>query len=66
MKESGILMPVSALPSRTGIGELGAQTREFLKLLRENKVTIWQVLNSHQSDINWCDRRDYGIPEDRG
>ena len=44
MKESGILMPVSALPSRTGIGELGAQTREFLKLLRENKVTIWQIL----------------------
>lgn len=44
MKESGILMPVSALPSRTGIGELGAQTREFLKLLRENKVTIWQLL----------------------
>ena len=31
-----------------------------------NKVTIWQVLNSNQSDINWFDRRDYGIPEDRG
>ena len=37
-------MPVSALPSRTGIGELGAQTREFLKSLRENQVTIWQIL----------------------
>lgn len=31
-----------------------------------NKVTIQQVLNSYRSDINWFDRRDYGIPEDRG
>ena len=31
-----------------------------------NKVTIRQMLNSYQSDINWFDRRDYGIPEDRG
>lgn len=44
MRESGILMPVSALPSRTGVGELGSETYTFLKALKENGVTIWQIL----------------------
>ena len=37
-------MPVSALPSRTGVGELGAQAYHFIDLLRENGVKIWQIL----------------------
>ena len=44
MRESGILMPVSSLPSRTGVGELGAQAYHFIDLLRENGVKIWQIL----------------------
>ena len=47
---------------------MGCRGKEILsgENVLNNKVTIWQVLNSHQSDINWCDRRDYGILEDRG
>ena len=37
-------MPVSALPSRTGVGELGALVYHFIDLLRENGVKIWQIL----------------------
>ena len=37
-------MPVSALPSRTGVGELGAYAYEFVEALRENGVKIWQIL----------------------
>ena len=44
MRETGILMPVSSLPSRTGVGELGSRAYEFIKLLKENGVSIWQIL----------------------
>lgn len=44
MKETGILMPVSSLPSETGIGELGKEALRWLELLEESSVTIWQIL----------------------
>ena len=44
MRETGILMPVSSLPSRTGVGELGKETYTFLDILKEAGVKIWQVL----------------------
>lgn len=44
MKKSGILMPVASLPSRTGVGELGAEAEHFLQLLKENGIGIWQIL----------------------
>ena len=44
MRESGILMPVSALPSNTGVGELGADTFRFIKNLKDTGVKIWQIL----------------------
>ena len=37
-------MPVSSLPSRTGVGELGKETYRFIELLKENGVKIWQIL----------------------
>ena len=44
MKKSGILMPVASLPSRTGVGEMGAEAYRFIQLLKENGVKIWQIL----------------------
>ncbi|MDY2997137.1 MAG: 4-alpha-glucanotransferase [Faecalimonas sp.] len=44
MRETGILMPVSSLPSRTGVGELGRETKVFLDYLKEAGVKIWQIL----------------------
>ena len=44
MRKTGILMPVSSLPSRTGVGEMGAEAYRFLALLKENGVRIWQIL----------------------
>ena len=37
-------MPVSALPSRTGVGELGASAYQWIDLMHESGVTIWQIL----------------------
>lgn len=44
MRESGILMPLSSLPSSYGIGELGAETLSFVENLKETGITIWQLL----------------------
>lgn len=37
-------MPVSALPSNTGIGELGEDTFRFIENLKKVGVKIWQIL----------------------
>lgn len=44
MRQTGILMPVVSLPSRTGVGELGAEAYHFLTILKENGIKIWQIL----------------------
>ena len=43
-RSSGILMPVSSLPSPHGIGTLGAAAREFVDFLAAAKQTWWQIL----------------------
>ena len=42
MRKAGVLMPVSALPSRIGAGELGEAAFHFIELLKKNHVKIWQ------------------------
>lgn len=42
--KAGILMPVSSLPSKYGIGSLGQAAHDFIDFLSETKQTCWQVL----------------------
>lgn len=44
MRQTGILMPVSALPSPYGAGELGEAAHHWIRLLKENGIRIWQIL----------------------
>ena len=44
MRKTGILMPVSALPSSTGVGELGPAAWHWIQVMEENGVKIWQIL----------------------
>ncbi len=44
MRESGILLPVTALPSRHGIGKLGQAAYDFVDFLRGAGCHYWQVL----------------------
>ncbi|MBO4411685.1 MAG: 4-alpha-glucanotransferase, partial [Lachnospiraceae bacterium] len=44
MKRAGILAPVFSLPGRFGIGDFGPSAYEFLDILHESRVSIWQVL----------------------
>lgn len=44
MRKAGILMPVASLPSNYGIGDFGHTSYEFIDLLSQSKVKIWQIL----------------------
>ena len=41
-------MPVSALPSTTGVGELGRASYQWIDIMKENGVKIWQILPLHR------------------
>ena len=42
--KSGILMPISSLPSEYGIGSFGKSAYAFVDFLKETKTKCWQVL----------------------
>ena len=44
MRQNGILMPVSALPSPYGIGCFSKEAYEFVDQLKEAGQTLWQIL----------------------
>ena len=44
MRASGILLPVSSLPSKYGIGTFGQAAREWVDFLSRAKQRYWQVL----------------------
>ena len=44
MREAGILLPIFSLPSRRGIGSLGAEAREFIDFLSRCGQSVWQIL----------------------
>ncbi len=44
MRASGILYPISSLPSRFGIGSFSREAYEFVDFLREAGQSYWQVL----------------------
>lgn len=44
MREAGILIPLASLPSDYGIGEMGKHSYEFVDLLKQSNIKIWQIL----------------------
>jgi 4-alpha-glucanotransferase len=44
MRQAGILLAVSSLPSRHGIGDFGPSAYEFIRYLRRTGMRLWQVL----------------------
>ncbi len=44
MRKSGILMPVSSLPSKYGIGTFGKAAYEFVDRLQKGGQSLWQIL----------------------
>ena len=44
MRTSGVLMPISSLPSPYGIGTMGKEARKFVDFLEKAGQTYWQIL----------------------
>lgn len=44
MRKSGILLPVSSIPSKYGIGTFSKQAYEFIDLLKKAGQSYWQIL----------------------
>ncbi|MEG2770362.1 MAG: 4-alpha-glucanotransferase, partial [Oscillospiraceae bacterium] len=44
MRKSGILMPITALPSNYGIGTLGQEAYRFVDFLKKSGQGFWQIL----------------------
>jgi len=44
MRKSGILLPLSSLPSASGIGTLGRPARDFIDFLEKAGQSLWQIL----------------------
>ena len=44
MRQSGVLMHVTSLPSRGGIGTLGQAAYDFVDFVKSSGMTIWQML----------------------
>ena len=44
MRASGILLHISSLPNKYGIGTFGENAYEFVRFLEKSKQKYWQVL----------------------
>lgn len=44
MREAGLLLPLSSLPSDYGIGDMGKHSYELIDLLKECGFHLWQIL----------------------
>ena len=44
MRKSGILLPVSSIPSRYGIGAFSKEAYQFVDFLKEAGQKLWQIL----------------------
>ena len=44
MRASGILLPVSSLPGKYGIGSFSEEAYKFVDFLKDSKQQYWQIL----------------------
>ena len=41
---AGILMPIASLPSNDGVGTLGREAYQFVDMLAQMGIRVWQIL----------------------
>lgn len=48
-RKSGVLLHISALPSKYGIGSFGSESYEFIDYLVKSKQKVWEILPLNQT-----------------
>ena len=61
VRKSGVLLPMTALPSKYGIGDLGPEATRFAEFLNGAGQTVWQVLPLTAVD-GGCGNSPYSPP----
>jgi 4-alpha-glucanotransferase len=54
IRSSGVLLPISCLPTSFGIGDLGPAAYRFVDLLHESKQRFWQILPLNPTVSTYC------------
>jgi 4-alpha-glucanotransferase len=54
IRSSGVLLPISCLPTSFGIGDLGPAAYQFVDLLHESKQRFWQILPLNPTVSTYC------------
>lgn len=49
---AGVLLHITSLPSKYGIGDLGKSAYQFIDYLKKSKQRYWQILPIHPVDAN--------------
>lgn len=49
--KTGLLLPISSLPSKYGIGSFGKSAYEFVDFLKQTNQTVWQVLPLNPTSV---------------
>jgi len=44
MKKQGVLLAISSLPGKYGIGDFSNEAFDFIKILNNNNIDVWQIL----------------------
>lgn len=52
-RASGILLPITSLPSRYGIGDLGPWAYRFIDFLAKSRQSYWQILPLNPTSITF-------------
>lgn len=53
MKKSGVLMHITSLPSKYGIGDLGQEAYNFIDFLAYSRQNLWQILPLNPPDFTY-------------
>ena len=43
-RQAGVCLHIASLPGPWGIGEIGAEAREFVDVMRRMELGVWQFL----------------------
>ena len=57
----GILLHITSLPNKYGLGTISIEAYDFVRMLAKNKIKYWQVLPHNHCDYGMCPYNAYSV-----
>ena len=61
VRSSGVLLHITSLPNRYGLGAISVEAYDFVRLLAKAKVKYWQILPHNHCDYGECPYNCYSV-----